>query len=125
MKFLIDESADARLAAYLRARGYDVTLVAQDYQPGLPDEAVLAIAQSEQLVLITDDRDFGELVFGHRRPHAGVIYLRLDTSILAIRTERLEYVLTHYADQLDQFLVVTRQRVRVRTRGTGEQDTIL
>src|SRR5581483_6100263 len=49
----------------------------QGASPGLPDTQVLAIAYPEGRVPITDDRDVGELVFRHRQPHAGVIFLRL------------------------------------------------
>jgi hypothetical protein len=43
MKFLLDESADARLAPYLTSFGHDVTLVARDYQAGIPDHEVLRL----------------------------------------------------------------------------------
>ena len=114
MMFLLDESADARIVAHLIALGYDATLVARSHGPGLADETVLALAHAEGRVLITDDRDFGELVFRQQRPHAGVIFFRLGTTVLADRIERLNHILTHYADQLDQFIVVTDRRVRVR-----------
>ena len=113
-QFLIDESGDARIAAWLRSVGYDATTVAVSHRPGLVDADVLAIARAEGRILITDDRDFGDLVFRHGHPHAGVIDLRPGTTILATRIARLEYVLTHHADDLDQVLVVTRRRVRVR-----------
>lgn len=114
MKFLIDESADARLASYLTSLGHDATTVAGDYSPALLDREVLAIAQREQRVLITDDRDFGELVFRFQHPHSGVILLRLGTTSLAVKIERLDHILTAYADRLDQFLVITERAVRVR-----------
>ena len=114
LRFLVDESADARLATWLRSSGYDATTVAVSHGPGHRDENVLAIAHAEGRVLITDDRDFGDLVFRYGHPHAGVIYLRLGTTVIARRIERLEYVLRHHADELDQFLVVSRHRVRVR-----------
>lgn len=57
MKFLVDESADARLASYLAGLGHDATLIARTYGPGLPDEQVLAVALAEGRTLITDDRD--------------------------------------------------------------------
>ena len=114
MRFVVDESADARLAMHLRRLGHDATLVAQDYRPGLPDQEVLAIAHREGRILITDDRDFGELVFRHRQAHAGVIYFRLSTTVLAVRSARLDAVLTHHPHELDQFLVVTDRSVRVR-----------
>ncbi len=113
MRFLLDESADARLAAHLEARGHDAQFVALHHRPGLPDPEVLAIAHREGRILITDDRDFGELVFRHRQPHAGVIYFRLETTKLAARTARLDDVLTTHRDQLDRFLVVTELTVRV------------
>jgi hypothetical protein len=75
---------------------------------------VLALAHRHQRILVTDDRDFGELVFRGGRPHAGVIYLRLGIADLALRIDRLGYVLVNHASQLDRFLVVTREAVRVR-----------
>lgn len=45
---------------------------------------------------------------------AGVIYLRLTTTRIAVRRERLDYVLTHHGDQLDQCITVTEQSVRMR-----------
>lgn len=116
MKFLIDESADARLAPYLRSRGHDVKLVAADFAPSITDPKVLRIADREQRILITFDRDFGELVFVNRQSHAGVLYFRLGPIDLSVEIARLHHVLTHYADRLDQFIVITRTRVRVSSR---------
>ncbi len=115
MKFLLDENVDARLTPYLQGEGHDVLRLVSDYPAGLPDQRVLAIAAVEERILITNDRDFGELVFVHRQPHTGVILLRLgDYAALSVKIERLGYVLSHYRAQLDQFLVVTLHRVRVR-----------
>ena len=118
MKFLVDESSDARLAAYLKSIGHDATTVARDYAPSLADSDVLAIARRELRVLITNDRDFGELVFRLEQVHSGVIFLRLETTSLAVKIERLNYLLDHYSDRLDQFLVVTERTVRVRSAGS-------
>jgi predicted nuclease of predicted toxin-antitoxin system len=114
MKFLLDQSTDARLLSYLKQRGHDATQIHQTYPESIPDEEVLSIALQKQSILITDDRDFGELVFHSRLPHAGVIFLRLGTyAPLELKIDRLAYVLTHYADQLDQFIVVKKGNVRV------------
>jgi predicted nuclease of predicted toxin-antitoxin system len=108
------------LLAYLRRLGYDALRVGADLPPGLPDIDVLAQAAASGRILVTDDRDFGELVFRRRQRHVGVIYLRLGPDAdLARKTERLGHVLAHHADQLDQFLVVTRHGVRVRSRTEG------
>jgi predicted nuclease of predicted toxin-antitoxin system len=114
MKFLLDQSTDARIITFLAKLGHDTTRIGADYPGGIPDEQVLAIANNEGRILITDDRDFGELVIRSGLAHAGVIYLRLGNyADLEAKQERLRYVLTHYADKLDQFLVVTPHRVRL------------
>lgn len=114
MKFLVDASSDARLVTHLRELGHDVTRIGTDYPATLPDSGVLSTAYREQRILITDDRDFGELVFRLGRPHAGVIYLRLSTTRIRFRLARLDIVLSDYADHLGQFLVVDDETVRVR-----------
>lgn len=114
MRFLIDESSDRRVATHLRGLGHDATTVAGDHQPGLPDPEVLALAWHEGRILITDDSDFGELVFRYNRPHSGVFYFRLDTTSLAVRTDRIDYVLATYGEQLDKFFVITNERIRMR-----------
>jgi predicted nuclease of predicted toxin-antitoxin system len=114
MKFLLDEGADSRLAAYLTDQGHDVTSIARDYPHRLSDQAILAIANREGRILLINDRDFGELIFRKMLAHKGVIFFRLRTTALAVKRARLAYVLTQYATQLDQFIVVTKGRVRVR-----------
>ena len=115
MRFLLDESADARLVVHLQASDHDAVRLVTNYPAGLPDSDVLAIARAEGRILITNDRDFGELVFRHRQPHAGVILFRLgDYAELATKIERLEHVLRFHSHHLDHFLVVTVRDVRVR-----------
>jgi predicted nuclease of predicted toxin-antitoxin system len=117
MKFLLDESADSRLSVYLSDHGHDVTVIAREYPHALSDREVLSIGRQEERTLITNDRDFGELVFRLRLPHSGVILFRLRTTALATKTSRLDYVITHYTAHLNNFLVVTDRRVRVRRSG--------
>lgn len=114
MRFLPDQSTDRRLATYLKKLGHDVTVVAVDYPASLPDEQVLTVGQQEQRILVTEDRDFGELVFVRRRPHSGVIYLRLRPMELETKIARLRDARDRYADRLDEFVVVTEKTVRVR-----------
>ncbi len=114
MRFLFDQSTDRRLAPYLRRLGHDVTIVAVDHPPGTPDFQVLTIAHQEQRILVTEDRDFGELVFRRGRPHSGIIYLRLQPMELDEKLDRLDRVLRHYGDRLEQFIVVSAHRIRIR-----------
>src|SRR2546423_1625438 len=100
MNFLLDESAEVKIAAFLEIRGHDVKYVKRDYPIGWPDHRVLALAHSEQRILITNDRDFGELVFRHHQPHSGVIYFRLplDTTAAQKIAWLLQLLTSHQAD---------------------------
>ena len=115
MKFLLDQSTDARIIPYLTQLGHDATQIHRTYPHSMPDPEVLSLALQEKRVLITDDRDFGELIFRLQLPHAVVIFLRLGTyAPLELKIERISFVLMHYATKLDQFLVVKKDSVRVR-----------
>jgi len=77
MRLLADQNIPQLLVNRLRDRGHDVLWILA-HSPGASDEQVLATANAEKRVLLTLDRDFGELVF-HRRlvPEAGILLLRL------------------------------------------------
>src|SRR5690349_9809859 len=100
MRFLLDESADYPLAGFLISLGHDITAVAHDYPFALKDIEVLAIATAERRILITNDKDFGELISRRRLPHAGVIPFRLMNEDLEAKRQWLHFVLDHYPDQL-------------------------
>jgi predicted nuclease of predicted toxin-antitoxin system len=112
VRFLLDESADGRLYAFLVGRGHDVRSIARVVQQGLSDRDVLALARAETRILIASDRDFGELVFARGQQHAGVIFLRLKTRDFSAVCSRVVHVLDHHATQLYEFLVVTDSEVR-------------
>lgn len=114
MRFLLDESADYPLAHYLRELGHDVTSIAFDHRPGLPDEAVLKIAHEERRILVANDRDFGELVFHQSFSHAGVLLFRLGNEALDLKRSWLQYVLDHHEIDLEEFVVITDLGIRVR-----------
>jgi predicted nuclease of predicted toxin-antitoxin system len=114
MRFLLDENVEYRLAAFLRELGHDVTAIAHDYPHALSDHEVLMIARSEQRILLTSDRDFGELIIREHLPHAGVIYLRFPPATFTLKTQRLAQVLVSHREQLDQFLVIDPAGARVR-----------
>jgi hypothetical protein len=73
--FLADESCDFAVVLALRPAGHDVAVVAQD-APGLTDRDVMTRAQAEHRVVITEDKDFGQLVFSGGRASAGCLFLR-------------------------------------------------
>ncbi len=76
MRFLVDECTGPKVAEWLRAEGHEVFSVFDEAR-GMPDPDVLAKAVSEDWILITNDKDFGEMVFREQREHHGIIFLRL------------------------------------------------
>ena len=65
--------------------------------------------------MITHDRsDFGELIFRKHQPHCGVIlFSRFRSGDIVTKKERLSSLFARYANQLDSFLVLTPQRIRI------------
>lgn len=114
MRFLLDESADYPLAKFLQGLGHDVTAIAHDYPAALKDREVLRIAYAEDRIVITNDRDFGDLIFRQRLPHAGVILFRLGDEDLQTKLNWLTYVLSNHSHELIHFLVVTSRGIRIR-----------
>ena len=76
MKFIADENLGIRVPKYLKSLGFDIVAVKEIAQSRL-DADILDIANKEQRILITLDKDFGELVFKQKLIHSGVILLRL------------------------------------------------
>ena len=95
--------------------GHDVRLVSET-DPRASDETVLAMAHEEGCIVITEDKDFGELIAVQRRPHSGIIrFLELSVSE---QVTAMQEVLSHYRSELESgaVMVVTRGRIRVRPR---------
>ncbi len=111
MRFLVDRCAGHRLAEWLGNKGHDVVEAqALGSDPG--DRALLEMAESENRVLITMDRDFGELIYLRRVSHAGLI--RLPDVRVARRIEMVEELIDQYSEALEARAIVTIQGGRVR-----------
>ena len=72
MKFLIDESVEKPIVDWLRDQKYDVMYVAES-SSGITDEEVIKLANCESRILITNDKDFGELIFRQGRITQGIL----------------------------------------------------
>jgi predicted nuclease of predicted toxin-antitoxin system len=79
MRILADESCDGRVVRALRLAGHDVKPV-REIAPELPDEQVIAVARTEGRILITEDRDFGQIFFAADSQSVGVILVRFPTN---------------------------------------------
>jgi predicted nuclease of predicted toxin-antitoxin system len=76
VRFLADESCDHAVVRALRAAGHDVVLVS-DVAPQSDDDVLMAVAKLADRILLTEDRDFGTLVYARGLSTAGVLYIRL------------------------------------------------
>src|SRR5580658_757597 len=113
MRFLADENISRLVVERLRAAGFDVTSVSAS-SPGASDSDVLANASGEGRILITEDRDFDELVVRQRLGVRGLVLLELDRLSTAAEADLVNAVLSANADKLDGNLVVIEPgRVRV------------
>jgi predicted nuclease of predicted toxin-antitoxin system len=114
MRFLVDESAGSAVATLLRDLGHDVLAVAET-MPQADDSAILARGAQESRIVVTNDKDFGELIFRSGQAHAGVVLLRLRDESSANRVRVMRAVLDERADALpNQFVVATDRHIRIR-----------
>lgn len=114
MRFLADENFPGPVVRALRSLGHDVTW-AKETMRGAADHDVLRAAQGELRVILTCDKDFGQLAFGSGLPaQSGVILLRLTAANPIQDNERTVRVVTSRADWAGHFAVVTDSRVRLR-----------
>lgn len=105
MKLLLDENIGRSTAEALSRRGHDVSWVGEDFT-GIQDAAVMAQAEHEGRILVTKDKDFGELVFKSGHAHNGVILLRLTDERPGNTLRVLHDVLHHLARRKPPFFVV-------------------
>lgn len=113
MRFLIDECTGTAVAQWLRNLHYDVFSV-YDEARGLDDESIIEKANLENYILVTNDKDFGELVFRMRKLHKGVILLRLEDERSENKITVLQRVLDSFSDNLvNNFIIVTEKTVRI------------
>jgi predicted nuclease of predicted toxin-antitoxin system len=114
MRFLEDECCDTSLIASLRSADHDVRYAVESLQ-GNSDTQILTKAYSEERILITEDKDFGELVYRLRRPTHGIILLRFDVKDRSMKIPRMQYLLENYADRLPgAFTVLDSHKIRIR-----------
>jgi len=113
MRFLADESCDFAVVRALREAGHDVAAV-MELEPGAEDGTVIERAVSEQRLLLTEDKDFGQLVFASRRPSAGVVLLRFPANARGgLADEVRAFVEANQAALADSFSTLQPGRARI------------
>lgn len=112
MRFVVDECTGPRVAAWLIEQGHEAISIFDDAR-GVTDDVVLDIANSGNYIQITNDKDFGEMIFREGRSHCGIIFLRLADERSAAKIEAIDRLIESYSDRLaNAFVVVTERHVR-------------
>jgi predicted nuclease of predicted toxin-antitoxin system len=116
MNFLADESIDWPIVERLRNENYHVEYVVE-IGPGISDERVLEIANLTRAILLTSDKDFGEIVFYQKRVTQGVVLIRLAGMSPASKGAVVAEALKDHASELIQaFTVIVPGAIRIRRR---------
>jgi predicted nuclease of predicted toxin-antitoxin system len=114
MRLIVNENVSGTVIRSLREQGHDVLSVKESMQ-GADDRAVLARAQAEQRVVVTHDKDFGELAFRCPLPAgSGIVLFRLSGGDPMSDNRRVLEVLRSSVEWTGHFAVVTDDRVRIR-----------
>jgi predicted nuclease of predicted toxin-antitoxin system len=118
MRLLVNENIPRSVTQRLRANGHDVLSVKESL-PGASDSAILARAQMEMRLVITQDKDFGELAFRSGLPaECGIILFRVAGPSPEADCRRMVDAVESRSDWSGHFAVVDDFRIRLRPIGT-------
>jgi predicted nuclease of predicted toxin-antitoxin system len=113
LKFITDVNIEKPIVDYLLESGFDIKWVA-DYNCELRDADLLSLANREHRILITNDKDFGELVFLQQKVSTGIILLRVKGQNTGDKVALIKKLLRHHQDKLAKhFTVVTMNKIRI------------
>ncbi len=114
IKFLIDVGVGKGIENYLHEEGYDIKSV-RDIDPCLEDEKIIRTAFLENRMVITMDKDFGELVYHSLMEHSGVLLLRLEDATGSKKLKVLKFIIENYSDRIKNcFCVFQNDKFRIR-----------
>jgi predicted nuclease of predicted toxin-antitoxin system len=116
MEIVADESVDFNIVLALRQSGVDVFAIAES-SPSIIDENVLEIAVRKGIPLLTEDKDFGELVYRLQLPHCGVLLLRVLNMPTEIKCILISKIINEHIESIkNAFCVFDGFNMRVRKR---------
>ena len=114
MKFLVDVGVGKYVEEWLEKNGHDAKPV-RAFNPAARDEEILQIAGAESRMVITMDKDFGELIYNSGKTHTGVLILRLEDAKGKKKAEIVETILREYENEiLNRFCVYQDGKLRIR-----------
>jgi predicted nuclease of predicted toxin-antitoxin system len=122
LRIVADENVPGETVDAMRADGHEVTWMVTD-GPGTRDDVILAQAQAENRIVMTFDKDFGELVFRQVMPaSSGIILLRLGTSGPSQATAIVMAAIRSRSDWTGHFSVIEEERIRMTPLPEGTRE---
>ena len=118
MRFLADESCDFSVVRALRSAKHDVVAIAE-VSPRAEDDDVRERAVTDERILITEDKDFGQLVYASMRRTGGVIFIRFPRARRYLAVAVLDLVRQRGERLVGTFTVVQPGRVRTGRNPRG------
>jgi predicted nuclease of predicted toxin-antitoxin system len=114
VNFLADENIDRQIIDSLRQEGFIVKYIAE-MDPGISDEIILELANKENALLLTADKDFGELVFRLKRLLTGIVLVRLAGLSPDKKAQIIvPLIKNHLQELVGSFVVITPAGIRIR-----------
>lgn len=114
MKLVADECVDFGIVRSLRENGVNVFSISEELA-SIKDKNVLEIANEKEWLLLTEDRDFGELVFRLNQAHHGIVYVKIKGLERRLKIEKVvSIVLEHYKHLQNAFTIITNEKMKIR-----------
>jgi predicted nuclease of predicted toxin-antitoxin system len=107
-----DESVDFRIVKELRRLDVKVFAICEEL-PSISDKMVLDIATSKNSILITEDKDFGELVFRLNFLHKGIVLIRMGKAEFNL-AKVAEVIVSHYDELYGKFSILSEKKLRIK-----------
>ncbi|MBI5183224.1 MAG: DUF5615 family PIN-like protein [Nitrospinae bacterium] len=117
IKFIADVNVEKAIVDYLTQNGYDIKWI-PDYNCEIPDEDLLDLANAERRVLITNDKDFGEITFLQKKLYTGIILIRIKGQKTEDKVKLFKKLIKNYSNKLlNHFTVITKKKIRFISMG--------
>jgi predicted nuclease of predicted toxin-antitoxin system len=115
MRFPVVESCDFAVVRALREAGFHV-LAVSELSPRADDSVVTKLASQKETILLTEDKDFGQLVYAEQKVNRGVVLIRFPASVRAALPRAMLDLLNEHKDALyDRLTVLQPGQVRFGT----------
>jgi|SRR5208283_3845253 len=112
LKFVADVNIEKAIVDLLREKGFDIKWVTE-FNPAMNDPALLRMATAQKRILLTNDKDFGEMVFLQKKLSHGTILLRVKGQQSNLKVRLVGRLIERHGDKLaGHFVVVTKDKFR-------------